>query len=123
MDKNEKGYHKLILWQKLKELLLTTYLLVEKLPKTEDYNLKSQMKRAVVSVVSNFVEGYLKKSTKEKLHFIEIAETSLLELEAQAEICKILNYWKEKDYERFEEKRRVAGFFLFKYRMKIPSSS
>jgi len=65
---------------------------MEKLPKSEDFGLKSQMRRAVVSSISNFVEGYLKKSTKEKLHFMEIAETSLLELEVQSEICLILKY-------------------------------
>lgn len=121
MDKIEKGYHKLIVWQKLRELLLITYKLVEKLPKTEEFGLKSQMKRAIVSVISNFVEGYLKKSIKEKLHFLEIAETSLLELEAQGEICLILAYWDQKDYEEFEDKRKIAAYFLFRYKSKINS--
>jgi len=31
------------------------------------------MRRAAVSALSNFVEGYMKKSIKEKLHFMEIA--------------------------------------------------
>lgn len=121
MDKIEKGYHKLIVWQKLRELLLTTYKLVEILPKSEDFGLKSQMKRAIVSVISNFVEGYLKKSAKEKLHFLEIAETSLLELEAQSEICFILTYWNEKEYEEFEDKRKLAAYFLFRYKAKVSS--
>src|ERR1041385_103087 len=92
MDKTEKGYHKLIVWQKLRELLLITYKSTEKLSKSEEFGLKSQIKRAIVSVISNFVEGYLKKSTKEKRHFLEIAQTSLLELEAQGEICLMLDY-------------------------------
>lgn len=32
MEKIEKSYHKLIVWQKMRELLLTTYQLTEKLP-------------------------------------------------------------------------------------------
>lgn len=121
MDKLEKSYHKLIVWQKLRNLLLITYSLVEKLPKSEDFGLKSQMKRAAVSIISNFVEGYLKKSTKEKLYFLDIAETSLLELEAQSEVCMMLNFWDEKDYEVFEEKRKIAGYFLYRYKSKISS--
>ena len=121
MDKIEKGYHKLILWQKFRELLLITYKHTEKLPRSEEFGLKSQMRRAVVSVLSNFVEGYLKKSTKEKLHFMEIAETSLLELEAQTEICLMLSYWKQYEYEEFENKRKEAGFFLYRYKTKISS--
>lgn len=119
MEKAEKGYHKLILWTKFITLLKITYALVDKLPKTEEFGLKSQMKRAVVSVLSNFVEGYLKRSIKEKRHFIEISETSLFELEAQAEICLVLNYWTTNDCLRFEEKRKEAGYFLFQYLKKI----
>lgn len=81
IDKRLKSYHKLIIWQKFKELLLITYDLTEKLPKTEEFNLKSQMRRAIVSVISNFVEGYLKKSKKDKNRFLGISETSLFELE------------------------------------------
>ena len=119
METLEKSYRKLIIWQKLKELLLTTYSLVKKLPDSENFGLSSQMRRAIVSVLSNFVEGYLKKSSKEKVHFLEIAETSLFELEAQAEICIMLHYWSEEDYALFEEKRRKAGYFLYKYKAKI----
>lgn len=79
------------------------------------------MRRAVVSVISNFVEGYLKSSTKEKLHFLEIAQTSLLELEAQAEVCLMLSYWSEANYEEFERIRAEAGYFLHRYKAKIAS--
>ncbi len=79
------------------------------------------MNRAVVSSLSTFVEGYLKKSVKEKLHFMEIAETSLLELEAQSEICLLLNYWTEIEYQQFDKKRSEASYFLYKYRSKINS--
>lgn len=118
-NKESKGYHKLILWQKLQELLKIVYRLTESLPRSEEYGLKSQMRRAMVSVISNFVEGYMKKSVKEKQHFLEIAETSLLELEAQSEICLILNYWSDSDYELIDNKRGETGYFLYKYRSAI----
>ncbi len=89
------------------------------LPASENFGLRSQMQRAIVSVLSNFVEGYLKKSSKEKLHFLEISETSLLELEAQAEICLILDYWNEEDYLKFDRSRAEAGYFLHQYISKI----
>jgi len=121
MDKSEKSYHKLIVWQKMRELLLLTYGLTDKLPRSEEFGLKPQMRRAVVSVISNFVEGYLKRSKKEKLHFMDIAETSLLELEAQSEICLILKYWPGDDYLKFDKKRSEVGFFLFRYKSPISS--
>lgn len=121
MHNDNKSYRKLILWQKLQELLVLTYKLTDKLPKSEEFGIKSQMRRAIVSVISNFVEGYLKKSIKEKLHFMETAETSLLELEAQGEICVTLDYWTEEEYQQFDKKRSEAGFFLYRYKSKIRS--
>ena len=121
MNKDNKSYHKLIVWQKLRELLILTYKYVDRLPKEEEFGLKSQMRRAVVSAISNFVEGYLKKSVKEILHFMEISETSLLELEAQSEICLMLEYWSDEDYKIYDKKRSEASYFVFRYRFKISS--
>jgi hypothetical protein len=36
-NKKEKGYHKLLVWKRLKELLKLTYLLTEKIPKSEKF--------------------------------------------------------------------------------------
>ena len=119
MDKTKKSYHKLIVWQKLRELLLLTYKLTEKLPKSEYFGLVNQMRRAIVSAISNFVEGYLKRSVKDKNRFMEISETSLLELEAQSEICFILDYWNEEDYKNFDKKRAEASYFLYRYKSKL----
>jgi four helix bundle protein len=122
MDKTEKSYHKLIVWQKMRELLVLTYELTGKLPSTEKFGLINQMRRAVVSVISNFVEGYLKRSVKDKNRFMEISETSLMELEAQSEICYLLNYWNLMEYEEFDKKRSEAAFFLFRYKLKLKST-
>lgn len=90
--------------------------MTEVLPDSEKFGLVSQMRRANVSVISTFVEGYLKISKKEKLHYIEMAETSLMELEAQSEVCLILKYWNKQQYEDFDKKRSEAGYFLYRYK-------
>ncbi|MDD5566533.1 MAG: four helix bundle protein [Candidatus Omnitrophica bacterium] len=118
-DKKEKGYHKLLIWQRLKSFIKLTYELTSKLPKDEEFGLKSQMRRAAVSVISNFVEGYLKRSAKDKIRFIEIAQASLMELEAQSEICLMLNYWNQEDYLEFDQKRGEIGYLLYRYRINI----
>lgn len=118
-DKREKGYHKLLIWQRLREFIRLVYRLTEALPKSEDFGLKPQMRRAIVSVISNFVEGYLKRSRKDKLRFIEIAQTSLMELEAQGEICMILSYWTGKEYLEFDEKRGELAYLVFRYASRI----
>lgn len=118
-SKSEKGYHKLLLWERFKSFIKLTYSLTAKLPKSEQYGLIDQMRRAVVSVISNFVEGYLKRSVKDKVRFIEISQTSLMELEAQGEICLILGYWSAKEYTEFDLKRGEVGYLLFRYRSMV----
>ena len=77
------------------------------------------MRRASVSVMSQIAEGWLRKSKKEKLHYLEISEGSLLELESQAEIAKEGGYWNSDKYERFNIQRNKVSFLLFRYKSSI----
>ena len=101
------------------DLLTLTYQLTKVLPEDEKFGLVSQMRRAAVSVISNFVEGYAKESKQEKRHFLEISDTSLLELETQSEVCLELGYWEETDFECFDKKRAETSFLLRRYRQSI----
>lgn len=116
MEKKLPGYKKLIVYQRMIRLIVLVYELMKLLPDEEKYGLKSQMKRAAVSVLSNFVEGYLKKSIREKDQFLERSTTSLHELDAQADVCLYLGYWSDVDYSRFSLKHREVAYLLFRYR-------
>ena len=54
------------------------------------------MRRAAISVCSNFAEGNAKKSGKEKARYTEIAYCSLMELLNQGLISQELNYVDDK---------------------------
>jgi hypothetical protein len=54
----EKGFRKLIVWQKAHALTLLVYKSTEPFPKSEIYGLTSQLRRAAVSVAANIAEGY-----------------------------------------------------------------
>ena len=68
-----KSYRDLIVWQKSMELVVEVYRLTEKLPAEERFGLKSQIRRAVVSIASNIAEGYQRRSSQEFLQFLGIA--------------------------------------------------
>ena len=63
-------YRKLEIWRDSIELLKDVYALADKLPKSEEYNLKSQLKRAMVSVPLNIAEGKCRASSKDFSHFL-----------------------------------------------------
>ena len=73
----------------------------------------------MVSILSNFVEGYLKRSVKEKLQFLERSQTSLQELIGQAEVCLTLRYFTNEQHESFEKKRGEVGYLLYRYTASI----
>lgn len=77
---------------KAKELVKTVYDVVKKLPTEERYALADQLRRAVISVPSNIVEGMNRISDKEKSHFLEIAYASLMEVCCQIDIAFDLGY-------------------------------
>lgn len=79
-NSNNVGYKKLILYQKAKELVLIIYKLTTKYPKSELFNLVSQMRRAAVSVLANIIEGYSRESSTEYARFLTIAIGSITEL-------------------------------------------
>ena len=57
-ERSDKGFRKLIVWQRAHQLALLIYKLTEKFPKSEIYGLTSQVRRAAVSVPANIAEGY-----------------------------------------------------------------
>ena len=76
-------FQDLKVWQRGHALVLAVYQVTKDFPNEEKFGLTSQMRRAAVSVVSNIVEGFRRKSVKDSLHFYNIADGSLEELKYQ----------------------------------------
>ena len=65
----------------------------------EKYALVQQLRRAVISIASNIVEGFNRLTVKESLHFYNISKASLEKVKYQLLIAKDLNYFSNKNYE------------------------
>ena len=74
-----KSYKDLQVWQRGVELSVKIYKLTENFPKSEQYGLTNQMRRASVSIPSNIAEGFGRSKT-EFVRYIQIARGSLAEL-------------------------------------------
>lgn len=82
------GYQDLIVWQKSMELVKLVYAHTDRMPKSEQYILITQMLRCAISIPSNIAEGWSRNRKLEFIRFLEIAYSSSCELETQLLICK-----------------------------------
>jgi len=105
-------YHQLIVWKRALELATLTYRLAHHFPKDELYALTSQLKRAVVSVMANIVEGSAKPTKKDFLKFLYTASGSLSECQCYYELALELEYINKEQFDYIEEKRKEVGYLL-----------
>lgn len=111
--RGEKGYRKLIVWKKAHRFALEIYQLTLNFPKEEVFGLASQLKRAVVSIVANIVEGQAQNTKSKYLQFLNHSNGSLSEVEYYLELLGDLGYISPNLYEKLENQRREIGFLLF----------
>lgn len=93
----EFSYRNLEVWRKSLSLIRGVYEVADKLPSSEEHNLKQQVKRAAVSVALNIAEGKSRKTAKEFSRFLDISAGSLHEVHAVLVICLELGYLKSID--------------------------
>ncbi len=92
------SFEGLDLSQKTRMLIVKVYKITRSLPIEERFGLTSQLQRSIVSVLSNVAEGSGRIALKEKIHFLEIAYSSLMEAYCQVGICLDLNYINEETH-------------------------
>jgi four helix bundle protein len=85
-------YKNLIVFKKADELAFEIYRITESFPKAETFELTSQLRRSALSIPTNIVEGYARKSKKELKQFINIALGSLAETEYLYGFSRRLGY-------------------------------
>ncbi len=71
------------------------YDITSKLPRSEEYNLSSQIKRAATSIALNIAEGSTGQSDPEQARFLSMAIPSLLETIACKHIIERRGFLKE----------------------------
>jgi four helix bundle protein len=72
-------FEKLRVWTQALDYIDLIYELASQLPRSEEYNLKSQVTRAATSVALNIAEGSISQSNAEQARFLGMAIRSLVE--------------------------------------------
>ena len=118
-----QDFKDLVVWQKAKELAIEIYRITTDFPRSEQFGLISQIRRAVVSIPSNIAEGYARQHTREFMQFLFVALSSAAELETQLIISKGLGYTKAESFDkvidRLKEIQRMLNGLINSLRAKV----
>jgi len=106
------SYRDLVAWRKAMILAKEIYLATQVFPKDEIYGLRSQLRRAAVSVPSNIAEGQARYSRGEFHPFLNTARGSLAEIETQLMLPADLEYLGRKEADILLEKTAELGRIL-----------
>ena len=85
-------FEQLEVWQLAMEYIDAIYVLTEELPRSEEYNLKSQIVRASTSIALNIAEGSTGQSDAEQARFLGMAIRSLIETVACQHLIRRRHY-------------------------------
>jgi four helix bundle protein len=88
-------FEQLEVWKLALDYIDLIYKLSENLPRSEDYNLKSQITRAATSIALNIAEGSQGQSDAEQARFLGMSIRSLIETVACQKIISRRGYLRD----------------------------
>jgi four helix bundle protein len=103
-------HHSLIAWQRADDLFIKLHSLArDRFPPFERYELGSQLRRAAYSVPANIVEGFARRHGRERLHFLNLSESSLAEVGYCIHVAHRLDYITDEMVKELEQEIRAVG--------------
>lgn len=114
-------FRDLKVWEKSHKLVLEIYKITLQFPKEEKFGLTAQIRRSASSIPTNIVEGFKRKSQKDFIHFLNIADASLEETKYHLILSYDLGYLKEEDYKMLNDLCNEVGRMLYGLQKKLNS--
>ena len=84
---------------KMDQYVRFVYKITKNFPKDEMYGVISQIRRAAVSVILNYIEGFARRRPAVQLNFLEISYGSLRETKYLLYLSKCEKYINDNEYE------------------------
>jgi len=97
-------FEDLKIWQLALKITKEIYDITAKKEFSKDFSLRDQIRRAIVSVSSNIVEGFEKNNNNEFIRFLKIAKGSTGEVRNQFYIALAINYITKNEFDNLNEK-------------------
>jgi four helix bundle protein len=98
---------------KMDEYVHFVYKLSREFPKEELYGATSQLRRATLSVILNYIEGYARQSRKDQKHFYKISYASLAESKYLIHFSLVEKYIPKTEYDKAYDLAQEIGAMLW----------
>ena len=92
-------FEDLDVWKLARKLTVQVYALSRNGAFAKDYGFCNQIRRAVVSIVSNIAEGFERRSNSQFIQFLDIANGSAGEVRAQLYVALDLGYITQEQFQ------------------------
>ena len=99
---------------KMDEYVHLVYKITRSFPKEELYGVTSQLRRAGLSTILNYIEGFARQRKAVKQNFWEISYGSLKESKYLLHFALVEKYLSQKDYEKAIKLTEEIGAMLWR---------
>jgi four helix bundle protein len=111
-------FEDLKIWKLSLKITKDIYDLTNKKEFSKDFSLKDQIRRAIISISSNIVEGFEKNNNNEFIRFLKIAKGSVGEVRNQLYIALAVNYISEQEFDKINKEledlaNQIGGFIVY----------
>lgn len=110
----QPAYKKLLVWKISDELAKQIYKATKDFPKAELCGLTAQLRRSVLSIPLNIIEGYSRNNKNEFRQFLRIALGSLAETRYLLEFAYYQGYLKREMFGELTGRLELCGRLLWK---------
>lgn len=93
-----RRFQDILAWQKAREANKLIYKLTNSSEFSRDFDLKSQIRRASISIMANIAEGFGRRSDKGFANFLNIAHGSAYEVQSHLYAALDLDYVSRDDF-------------------------
>ena len=98
---------------KMNDFVHLVYKISNEFPKEETYGSKSQIRRAALSVILNYIEGYARIKTLVYINFLETSYGSLMETDYLLDFSFEEKYISENAYRKAKDLAKEIGAMLW----------
>ena len=118
-----RKFEELNIWKQALKITKEIYDLTSKKEFSKDFGLKDQIRRAIVSVSSNIVEGFEKNNNNEFVRFLKIAKGSAGEVRNQLYIALAIEYMSKEEFQKVNDSleslaAQIGSFIVYLKRKK-----